>query len=129
MSTAKSILVVGVTGPSKDAPIEINQQGGNPPKLWQKVGQMIKTAQEAGYTFEVRQVSPEDLGSHLDEIRALLRQQPWDGYIIGFGVRGDPSLTSHFEDLVNAGRELRPETPMGFNTQPLDLFDTVKRIA
>lgn len=72
--------------------------------------------------------SPEDPSPVVDDVKALLKEKSWDGYLVGFGVRGDPSLTAVFEDLINAGREIRPETRMGFNTNPLDLLETAKRI-
>jgi len=128
MSATKHILVVGLTHASPGAPAEIEASGGSTVELKQKVQTMIQSARAEGYIFEVRQLDPEDLGAGTPEIEQLLRQQAWDGYIVGFGIRGDPTLTPHFEQLVNAGRTIRPDTPMGFNTQPLDLVDTVKRL-
>lgn len=56
MSTTKNILVVGITHPSENAPIELKQHGGSPEKLKQAVGEIMKAAGEAGYSFTVRQL-------------------------------------------------------------------------
>ncbi|MCJ1388922.1 hypothetical protein MMC18_001773 [Xylographa bjoerkii] len=128
VSMTKDILIIGVSHPSANAPVEIKESGGNPVELRQKVGSMIESARQAGYKLEARQIAPEDLGAKVEEIKQLLHRQPWDGYIVGFGLRGDPSLTVHFEALVNAGREICPKAKMGFNTHPLDLLETVERM-
>ena len=128
VSITKDILVVGVSHPSANAPVEIKQSAGSSVQLRQKVGEMVESARQAGYKLEARQIAPEDLGAKVEEIKQLLQRQPWDGYIVGFGVRGDPSLTVHFEALVNAGREICPKAKMGFNTHPLDLLETIERM-
>ncbi|MCJ1385002.1 hypothetical protein MMC17_008120 [Xylographa soralifera] len=73
-------------------------------------------------------LAPEELDAKVDEIKQLLQRQSWDGYIVGYGIRGDPSLTAHFEALVNAGREICPKARMGFDTHPLDILETVERM-
>ncbi|MCJ1433192.1 hypothetical protein MMC27_002551 [Xylographa pallens] len=129
VSMTKDVLVIGVSHPSANAPAEIKQSGGgNPVELRKKIGAMVESARQAGYKLEPRQFAPEDLGAKVEEIKQLLQRQPWDGYIVGFGVRGDASLTVHFEALVNAGREICPKAKMGFNTHPLDLLETVERM-
>ena len=128
VSTTKDVLIVGVSHPSANAPAEIKQNGGVPVELRQKIGAMVARARQAGYNLEARQIAPEELGDKVDEIKQLLQQKPWDGYVVGFGLRGDPSLTVHFEALVNAGREICPKAKMGFNTHPLDLLETVERM-
>ncbi|MCJ1415648.1 hypothetical protein MMC32_001980 [Xylographa parallela] len=128
-SMTKDILVIGVSHPSANAPAGIKQSGcGNPAELRKKIGAMVESARQAGYKLEARQFAPEELGAKVEEVKQLLQQQSWDGYIVGFGVRGDASLTVHFEALVNAGREICPKARMGFNTHPLDLLETVERM-
>lgn len=64
----------------------------------------------------------------LDEVKNVLASQSWDGFIIGNGIRGNPDFTTVFEKLIRIGREMAPNTPMGFNTHPLDILETIERM-
>lgn len=128
MSLRKKVLAIGLTKPTKNHSKEQRQEAGTEEELHQKLASMVAAARNAGYDFHLKLFSPDELDEAVEQTRQLLEQEEWDAFVVGFGIRGEPGLTEYFEKLVNAAREIRPEAKMGFNTKPLDLFETVKRL-
>jgi hypothetical protein len=83
---------------------------------------------EMGYEVEAQVTSPEDIDTVVSKVKDKLQSREWDGYVIGFGIRGVPEYTNIFEELVNAGRELAPQARMGFNTVPNDVHVAISRM-
>ena len=128
MTTRKSILVIGLAVAHPSASDQIRDQGKTPELLREKIQASINKCQDAGYEVIAKQFSPKSLSSTaLPEAKKLLGSQEWDGFIVGFGIRGVPECTEFFERLVNAAREILPGTPLGFNTRPDDIYECVMR--
>lgn len=85
-----------------------------------------KKFKDAGLQQSFLFVTPDDdvTGSLGPE---LAKRKP-DVLVIGFGVRGDPKLTSFFEDLVNTAHSTLPECKFAFNTEPGNSLEAVKRV-
>ena len=75
------------------------------------------------------QVKPRDFETKLLEIRDRLVERP-QGLMIGNGIRSasTQNYTIFFEKIVNACRELSPDTQLLFNTSPLDIAETCQRL-
>lgn len=83
-----------------------------------------------GLQLEVFYINP-DNPSSLAELMKRLKDghggTPWDGCMIGAGLRADGSLSSLFEAVVNTIRESSPKTKILFNGAMTDHFETVQR--
>lgn len=89
--------------------------------------QMAK-AKESGFDVQGLIIDPQ--APHeviLGQIREQLQARQWDGVVVGFGVRGDPTLTVLFEDVVNICVQEFQITRFGFNTTPGDTAEAVIR--
>ena len=134
MSSRKSILVVGGGGkgpPAGGPPLPSARKASNrtPEDLKQTLNAIVQEAAEEGYNVRMIQIDPESQPSAgTDIVKTALASQAWDGFIIGNGIRSTPDLTVLFEQLVRIGREAAPDTPMGFNTHPLDIIETIERM-
>lgn len=134
MTSTRTILVVGGGGkgpPSDGTPLpqEVKATVTTPDGLKQALNTMVQQAAEKGFDVRVLQLDDVDDGcAWLKTVSGTLASRSWDGFIIGNGIRGTPSLTILFEQLIKIGREIAPKTPMGFNTHPLDVLDTIQRM-
>ncbi|KAJ9649843.1 hypothetical protein H2198_010830 [Neophaeococcomyces mojaviensis] len=124
MTSRKSIFIVGLAEVTSFAE-ERKQKYGNPDQLRTIIMGEIKKIQDAGYDIEVTLVDPDDFADTLKEIKEKLRSRQWDGFNVGFGVRGTPEYTDVFEQVVNAAREIVPGTKMSFNSRPDNLYECV----
>lgn len=134
MPPRKSILLVGGGGqkpPSDGPPLPSNVEATNktPEDLKRTLRKMIDEASEMGCDVRVIQL-PDDHEAQnwVQGVKETLAGQSWDGFVIGNGIRGTPSLTVLFEELVQIAREVAPNTPIGFNTHPMDVGDTIRRM-
>ena len=123
MATGKrhAILVAGL-GPYANEP---DMTGG---QIVELVKADLKRAADEGFDCTPIYLNPADLHGTLHTVRQTLKEQPWDGVSIGFGVRGSVEFTELFEGAVNAVREIRPEAKMMFATAPDGIFDAIMRI-
>lgn len=135
MPSTKSVLLVGGGGqkPPSDGPALPSSAESikSPAGLKQALDTMISEAAEIGCEVRVIQLPNLDLQQQAiwaQEVRTVLASQKWDGFIIGNGIRGTPSLTILFEQLINMAREVAPHTQLGFNTHPLDVIDVLRRM-
>ncbi|KAF3911463.1 hypothetical protein ABW20_dc0105726 [Dactylellina cionopaga] len=116
---APSILWIGLTSSSKYIPPSIDRNA-----LHALLDSSLPPVTAAGFDAEVLLFEPEDISV----FEAKLKEKSWDAVIIGFGVRGNPPLTEHFEALVNIVREHDANIKLGFNSQPADTVDVAKRL-
>lgn len=136
MSSRKSVLLVGGggQGPPSDGPplpAALKATQSDSTNLKRALDAMIHRAAELDTDVRVMQLQDTSNEQQLlwaDAVRAALEERSWDGFIIGNGIRGTPSLTMLFEKLVNAARVVAPGIPMGFNTHPMDVLDTIRRM-
>lgn len=63
----------------------------------------------------------------MDRFIALLEANDYDAVMIGWGVRGQASLTPHFEALVDHVRVKAPRAKLLFNSDPPSTVDAIKR--
>jgi hypothetical protein len=87
-----------------------------PTRLRSKIRAQIAEAKASGFDLDMMAIKPSQLESGLNHIRERLAKERPDLFIIGFGIRGSAELTVVLEQLVNACREISPETKIGFNT-------------
>ena len=127
MASRRSIFAVGLADPAPVGPRSVQDAVATSEELRQKVMEGLKKAQDAGYDLEVLQIHLDNIPAALKEVKDKLKSKQWDGFIIGFGIRGTAEYTDVFEKLVNAGREIVPGAKLGFNTRPDDLFECVVR--
>ena len=130
----RAVLVVGGGGSGPPAngprlPPSVAATNTRPEDLRQTLKNMQQAAAEKGFDVRMMQLSgAAESSAWLDEVKSALASQSWDGFIIGNGIRGNPDFTMVFEQLVSIGREAAPTTPMGFNTHPLDILETIERM-
>ncbi|KAK4501208.1 hypothetical protein PRZ48_007015 [Zasmidium cellare] len=88
------------------------------------VAAQTSTLQSLGFTCHNIDLNPNDAGDSLYRLEEVLMSQlRWDGFVIGYGLRGNKEYTELFEKVV-CGSGLR----FGFSTRPDGLVDTVERI-
>lgn len=71
-----------------------------------------------------------DSADHSDTLKRLEQQltsRHWDGFLIGFGIRGNKAYTPLFEAAVNLCRKVAPETMLMFGNSWDDLSITLAR--
>jgi len=126
MSSSKRVLCIGINASKRDTP---ETRNASPPEEIQRMmSSQIQEAKDAGFNLHVELVAPDEMAEKLLYVRDLLGQEHWDGFIVGGGIRKASELTEHFEDFVNASREIRPLAKMGFNTIPGDLPAAMRRM-
>lgn len=123
---AKAILCVGINPAKRDT--EETKNAGPSPAILAMIDKQVHDAKDAGYDLHMKFIAPDEMDIEVPRVRELLKEKTWDGFIIGGGIRKEFSLTVYFEQLVNAGREIRPETKLGFNTSPNDILNTLERM-
>ncbi len=134
MASKQKILVVGGGGKTLPSggpglPEAVKAKITSPEDLTKLLKAMMDEASDKGYEVHMMQLADEDKSFEwVEEVRAMLASGPWDGFIIGNGIRSTPNMTLCFERLVATGREVAPNTPMGFNTHPMDVLETMERV-
>jgi hypothetical protein len=122
MSPKRSVLVIGLEPtlvdytafPGLDAP---------------KVMAGLEADQERlkGLGYEV-QLCLIDLGATAEAVVLdQLTRKPFDGIVIGAGVRTVPSHFILFERLINVLHQHAPQAKLCFNTKPSDTAEAVQR--
>lgn len=115
---SKTILIAGLGryGPAASASANIS-----------KVQADIRRANEAGYRTQDLELNPNDIAQSVSTVRKTLQSNSFDGFLVGFGVRGNKDFTPLFEDVVNASRETSPATKLLFGTAPDAVYETILR--
>ncbi|KAF3922150.1 hypothetical protein ABW21_db0201509 [Orbilia brochopaga] len=119
--TAPSILYIGLPANSAQIPASANIDRV---ALNHAIKQAVPDCAAAGFDTILFEFEPHDLPLFQEK----LKERKWDAVIIGFGVRGQPPLTTHFEAVVNMVREHDAGIKLGFNTIPSDTVQAAKRL-
>ncbi|KAF3936454.1 hypothetical protein ABW19_dt0206478 [Dactylella cylindrospora] len=117
---APSILYIGLPPTTKHLP----KDGPDPERLANALDQAVKDCTSAGFDTDYCWFEPDELAT----FESKLKEKNWDAVIIGMGVRGQPSLTAHFERIVNMIREHDANIKLGFNSNPMDTPDAARRL-
>jgi hypothetical protein len=94
----------------------------------QAVNDNLEKARQNGFDPTDIEVNPDEAANSLNSLRALLQSKHFDGFIIGFGIRGNKKFTDLFESLVNTSREVSPTTRLGFSIAPGAVYETMVRM-
>jgi hypothetical protein len=92
-----------------------------------------KASPQTGAKFENVgfDVDPHNVPQTLQDLRGQLRSRHWDGVIVAWCTRGNPSRTELFEDLVEVcvdeTRGGDSKTKLIFNTGPDNLVEPILR--
>ena len=92
------------------------------------VQEQIEKATKRGYDCTEIYLNPEDLNGTLDMVKETLRSKQYDGFVIGYGVRGMKEHTELFEGAVNASREITPSTKFVFSNSPDSIVEAIQRV-
>lgn len=127
MTEVKRILVIGLAGHARGTSATSMMPSGT---FRGKIKQQVAEAKRLGFELDIIQVKPSDFNTKVRSIKEHLKQKP-HGCMIGNGIRGTGTIeyTKFFEALVNACREITPGTKLLFNTSPLDIAETCKRLS
>lgn len=97
----------------------------------QHMAQQKALARDAGFEVQTCFPDPQDTSQAVvDALKAAIKSRPqWDGAMIGFGVRGDPALTTLFELAVNTClEEMKPTPKFAFNVSPSSTVEALLRV-
>ncbi|KAK5121979.1 hypothetical protein LTR85_004551 [Meristemomyces frigidus] len=128
MSTSprRSILLFLLSATDASATLNANAD-----KLKAMVGASIKQATAHGFDIAAIELNPgkDSLDASMEKLGEKLQSQHWDGFLIGFAVRGNKEQTPVFEAAVNlAARKAVPTgTKLLFGNAPDDLMVTLER--
>ncbi|WPH00733.1 Hypothetical protein R9X50_00356300 [Acrodontium crateriforme] len=86
----------------------------------------VEASNKAGYHVERTELNPADPTS-IAALSELLQSRKWDGFMIGYGLRGVFANTPLFEQVVNLSREVAPETRLLFSNTPDEVLVTIER--
>lgn len=78
-----------------------------------------------GWRADTCMISPDDAG--LSELSRRLGATPYDGVVIGAGLRVPPKSLRLFERVINAVHEAAPRARIAFNTEPQDTAEAAAR--
>jgi DNA-binding LacI/PurR family transcriptional regulator len=125
MTGKKSVLVIGLD----PTLIDFSQPGYAPGMNATKVLAGLKSSEDEltrlGY---IVQMCLTDFGETAEAVvRSRLKQERFDGILIGAGVRTNPANFLLFEKLVNVVHEHAPQAKLCFNTLPSDTPAAVQR--
>ena len=114
----KSILVAGLGryGPATSSSVNIEKAQAD-----------LSKAKMNGFDCSLSEVNPDDVSGTLAMVKETLRSKQWDGFVIGYGVRGLKEYTVLFEEIVNAAREITPGTKLIFSNAPDGVFEAIRR--
>lgn len=127
-NSTKRILGIGILKEASD-----QDPNYHPDRVKQEVNQELARLEEAGFAMTLYFADSPLLEKTLPEIKQHLKNGPWDGISIGFGLRGAVEYTSLFEDIVNmvvtetwGHKEQRPR--FMFTATTTDIYDAAIRV-
>ena len=101
-----------------------------PPEMRAKIKAQLEALPDQmhalGVDFDFFDVSPEDTDG-LTKLRNALKGKPYDGVVIGNGVRSNMEMTGWMEQIINVIHEAAPQAKLLFNTTPQTSIDAVRR--
>ncbi|MEO7046744.1 MAG: hypothetical protein ABI091_15675 [Ferruginibacter sp.] len=121
----KQILIVGMNPHT----IDFSKPGFLPGLTAEKVEAGLKAERENLKTigFESDMYLIDDGVLELSALEDQLKAKPFDGIMLGAGVRIPPVNFILFEKLVNAVHDNAPNAKIIFNTNPRDTAESVRR--
>lgn len=126
-ATPKHVLIAGL-GRFVPKEYEAGSKLGVEKSNKQMVLDEIDKARAAGYEISHTDVNPDQPEESVRQIKELLQRKHCDLFIVGFGLRSNPTLTPLFEDVVNASAEVSPKTKFGFAPAPNEMYQTILRV-
>ncbi|KAH8747242.1 hypothetical protein F5883DRAFT_584518 [Diaporthe sp. PMI_573] len=126
-NTRKNVLIAGL-GRFVSAEYEVGGKLGLEKSNKQIVLDEVEKARAAGYEVSHTDVNPDQPEESIRQIKEMLQRRHCDLFIIGFGLRSNPTLSPLFEDAVNICVELSPKTKFGFAPAPNEMYQTILRV-
>lgn len=103
-------------------------KGVDPDQVQEVVDNQVLKARQAGFALSTINIDPTTHGAAILELRDALKDQHFDGFLLGFGLRAAKELTGLFEDVVNTCREVSPSTKLGFPQTPDGVLAAAERV-
>lgn len=94
---------------------------GSPSEIKAKIDADIDDIRAAGFQITLKYVSdasPEAMADSLDWLRNKLREEKFDGVMVGTGLRLIPQQTELWEAVMNVIREEAPQSVFMYNDGP-----------
>ena len=123
----KKILVIGMDPKTVDFSKPGFEAGLTAEKVGETITAEINRMNEADFKVEILFLYPETID--MDLISSKLKSSPWDGVLIGYGIRMSPSNFYLFEKLVNQIHKDLPGTCIIFNndSKASDMLESIRR--
>lgn len=123
------ILATGLTVES-DVDQYFRDLYGSPSEIKAKIDADIENIRAAGFNVDLKYMSdasPEATQDSLDLLRSTIREQKFDGIMVGTGLRLIPQQTKLWEDVMNVIREESPQSVFMYNDGPGGNFRALQR--
>jgi hypothetical protein len=119
------ILFVGQQPETVDFSDPALPPGFNAEKIHAGIAVAMRQMTERGWHADLCLVRPDDTAT--PTVERQLASKPYDGVVVGGGIRMPPKNLLLFERLINAVHEAAPSAFIAFNTRPEDSADAVAR--
>jgi hypothetical protein len=119
------ILFVGLEPETVDFSDPALPPGFNAEKIHAGIAVGMQQMTERGWQADLCLIRPD--GTAAAAVEAQLATKPYDGVVIGGGVRIPPKNLLLFETLINAVHKAAPNAAIAFNTRPEDTADAAAR--
>ncbi|KAK3067985.1 hypothetical protein LTR53_014794 [Teratosphaeriaceae sp. CCFEE 6253] len=126
MTDQRKSILAGTFGPYVKQDSALIESYGGEENIKKMIMASVRQANEAGFDVDNIAFSKEPEDS-IKRLEGKLRSQQWDGFLIGWGVRGNKDSTALFEAAVNTARKVAPQTTLLFGNAPDDLSNTLQR--
>ena len=128
MTSNPTIMLIGL--PPTDDSAVLDSASAPPPEVRAMITEQLEALPEqmraVGVEFMFFDITPQE-SAGLDRLRDALRAKPFDGVVIGNGIRSNMPLTPWLEQLVDVIHETSPRAKLMFNTVPATSVDAVRR--
>jgi hypothetical protein len=119
------ILFVGLEPETVDFSDPALPPGFNAEKIHAGIAVAMRQMTERGWHADLCLVRPDD--SAAATVARQLAVEPYDGVVIGAGIRRPPKSLLLFEAVINAAHRAAPAAFIAFNTRPEDSADAAAR--
>ena len=120
------ILFVGQQPETVDFSDPALPPGFNAEKIHAGIAVAMKQMAERGWQADLCLVRPDDSAG--PALASALAAKPFDGVVIGGGLRIPPKSLPLFETLINVVHRSAPNAAIAFNTRPDDTADAAERV-
>lgn len=129
MSAQRTTFKLLLTGLRTNAPIpeQYRTLYGSPSDLSAKIAADAQRLKDAGHDITEYFLDERDISDGLEWLTTKLRDERFDGIMVGVGLRLIPELTSFFADVVNVIADGRRGAVLLFNEGPGGNWDAVER--